>query len=659
MPGSAGKTISASHHHAAGQGKSGQIRSGIHGHYSRNRSEAYFGVPYRYEKSDSIALPLTYGFDAMENAGLVTYAENTLLSDPAVDSINQQRRYFSEGAHELGHQWFGDLVTPVWWDDIWLNEAFATWVSSKIVAELHPEWNSRLGDLSSKFGAMGEDGLASARKIRQPINNESDISSAFDSITYEKGAAVIRMFESWVGEKQFQAGIKGYMQRYAYKSAKLGDFLDAIANTGQPRLPKAFTTFLDQPGYPEIAVKVACDGGSPRVQLSQKRYKPAGSTAAAETWQVPVCVRYPTASGSKSECFLLDKSEAEFKLTQATSCPAYVSANDNATGYYATAYPEAMVAAFEKPGDKFLTAPEKVTLLQDLNALASSGGVKESTALEAAAAFANAPERQIASRAATVVAQARATVPENLRPNYARFVQKNFGARAARLGWTAKAGDDDEVKLERASIVPFVARYGDSPELRQEARRLADGWLKTKQGVDPNLLTGVLTTAAYYGDRAYYDELLAALLNTKNRQQRNPMLAALGSFRDPAIVADSMKLVMDSRIDARESLGLLFMPVNDPATERMPFDFVKANYEELLKHLPTGGGSDAAAALVYVGDGFCDEKSRGELAEFFKDRVGKFNGGQHNFDEVMETVRLCESQKALKSSDVASFFAKQ
>ncbi len=623
-----------------------------------DRLEAYFGVPYPYEKSDSVDVPLTFGFEAMENAGLVTYAENTLLSDPATDSIARQRRYASDAAHELGHQWFGDLVTPVWWDDIWLNESFATWISSKVMAEWHPEWNTRLTDLAQKFAAMAEDGLASTRRIRQPIESDSDIASAFDQITYLKGSAVIRMFESWVGEKQFQAGVKSYMQRYSFKTARLSDFLDSIANTGQPRLTKAFTTFLDQPGYPEVSVKVECDGG-PRVRLTQKRYKPAGSASEPEQWQVPVCVRYPTASGPKSECFLLDKSEADFKLTKATSCPAYVSANNDATGYYATTYPDAMLDEFVKPTNTFLTATEKATLLQDLNSLASSGGVKESKALETAAAFANARERQIASRAATVVAQARTLVPVDLQANYARFVQKSFGARAARLGWTAKPGEDPETKLDRASIVPFVARYGDSQELRQEARRLAEEWLKTKRGIDPNLLTGVLTTAAYFGDRALYDQLLAALLTNRDQQQRAPIISALGAFRDPAIVADSMALVMDPRIDPRESLGLLFAPANEPTTQRMPFEFVKAHYDELLKRLPTGAGFDAGSLLPFSGGGSCDAKSRAELSDYFKDKAKQFAGGQHNFDEVMEGARLCEAQKELKGADVAAFFAKQ
>jgi alanyl aminopeptidase len=620
--------------------------------------ENYFGVPYPYEKLDEAAIPLTFGFAAMENAGLVTYAQNVILGDPAIDTELRRREYAEDAAHELAHQWFGDLVTTAWWDDIWLNEAFATWTSSKIIAGWKPEWNGRLSDVASKFGAMSEDALATARRIRQPIETEDDISSAFDSITYEKGAAVIRMFESWEGEKQFQPGVNTYLKRYAFKNARVNDFLDAIAGASQPRLPHAFTTFLEQPGYPEVSVALKCTG-TPAIGLSQKRYLPIGSTGAAEQWQIPVCVRYQTAKGPQRECFLLDKPNAEFKLTKAEACPAYLTANDHSTGYYIANYQGSLLDKLLNANNQFLNAPEQLTLLSEVSDLAAGGDVKESRALDAALIFSKNPERQIVSKTQGIVADVRDLISDKLLPNYMRFVNKAFAARAAQLGWSAKPGDSQEVRLLRASLVPFVADKGGDTALQAEARRLADGWLKNRKGIDSDMVAAVLDTAARFGNRQLFDRLREELAKTKDLHQRRTILGALASFRDRTLVKASLQLVLDPAMDGRETVGLLFGPLGNPATKDMPFEFVQANYDALIRRLPSGGGSDAGAELPFVGGVACDESSRQKFVNFFQDRVRQFTGGPHNYAEALEGIRLCEARKSALGTDVAQFFANQ
>jgi alanyl aminopeptidase len=447
------------------------------------RLQSYFGIPYPFEKIDSISVPLFFG--AMENAGLVTYAQSILLADPATDTEQRHRLYASTGAHELAHQWFGDLVTLTWWDDTWLNEAFATWTASKILAEWKPEWRARLDDLSPKFGAMRKDSLVTTRKIRQEILTNDDISNAFDNITYEKGAAVIRMFEVWTGEKQFQSGVTSYLKHYAYKNARMSDFLDAISQTGQPRLTAAFLTFLNQPGVPEISVTLKCDG-PPAVALSQKRYLPIGSRGSAEQiWQVPVCVRYRSANGIERECFLLDKSSADFKLTKASGCPALIAANESASGYYISSYQGNLLDKMVAQGPEFLNPAEELTLIHDVSSLAGSGDLKISRALDAAVSFANSPEREIVSQAKAIIAGVKPFVPPALEANYARFVVKVFGDRARSLGWSAKPGEDQETGLLRGDLVWFVARYDAT--LAEQARKLAAGWLENRKGVDANM----------------------------------------------------------------------------------------------------------------------------------------------------------------------------
>jgi alanyl aminopeptidase len=622
-----------------------------------DRLENYFGIPYPFEKVDNMAIPLTYGFGAMENAGLVTYEQTILLADPASDTERRQRSYASTAAHELAHQWFGDLVTLAWWDDTWLNEAFATWTSSKILAEWKPEWQTRVEDLGGKFGAMAQDSLVSTRRIHQPIESVDDIENAFDDITYQKGSAVIRMFESWVGEKQFQNGVTSYLKRYSYKNARMTDFLDAIAGTGQPRLTQAFSTFLDQPGFPEISVQVKC-GGAPSVEFSQKRYLPIGSGGARDqVWQVPVCVRYKTSAGVQQECFLLDKASAEFRLSKANGCPSLVWANDHASGYYVDAYSSEMLSKLIGEGSGFLNPAEQVTLVNDLSRLATAGDVKESVALGAVPVFGQSNEREVVAQTEDILGSARPLLPANLRENYTRFVRKVYGNRAAALGWSAKAGEDGETRLLRRTLIGFEARYGDDPVLQAQARRLADGWLTNRQGVDPDMLGEVLLTAAHSGDRAYFDRLLEELKKTRDLRQRRSIIDALGSFRGPALVDAAHQLVLHSDLDARESAGLLRAGTGDPQTEDMSFQFVKANYNELVKRLPSGGGSEAGATLPSVIAG-CDARAEEEL-KFFEDRSKEFAGGPRDFQQVKERVKLCQARKAAMGADLVDFFGKQ
>jgi alanyl aminopeptidase len=397
------------------------------------------------------------------------------------------------------------------------------------------------------------------------------------------------------------------------------------------------------------------------VALSQKRYLPIGSTGSHDqSWQVPVCVRYPAAGGMEKECFLLDKPAAEFRLARARSCPAYLSANDEAAGYYVANYRGGLLPGVLEHGRDFLDAAERRTTLHDLELLAAAGDAKESEALSAAAAFAGAAERQVVEEAESAVAGIERLVPPELLPNYRRFIAGTFGKRAEALGWSPKPGEDAETALLRNSLVPFVATTGEDTALQAEARRLADRWLRDRSGISPEILRGVLTTAAYAGGRPLFDKLLETLKTTQDRHLRNSILAALGSFRDPAIARASLDLLIHSDLDTKETLFPLLMgPLGTPETERLPFAFVQANYEQLLKRLPTGGGFDAAAMLPFVGQGLCDESSRKEFTAFFEERSKKATGGPRNFAQAVEGIKLCEAQKTAQSADVAEFLKRQ
>jgi len=467
------------------------------------------------------------------------------------------------------------------------------------------------------------------------------------------------MFEAWTGERQFRGGVTAYLKRYAFRSATSKDFLDVMAAAGKPQTAAAFQTFLDQPGIPEISAELKC-AGEPRVALSQKRYFPLGSTGAqGAQWQVPVCVRYEVGGDNSTECFLLDKPSAEFRLKNASSCPAAIFANANGTGYYITAYRGAVLESLLGSENDWLSAAERITLLHDLKELANSGDVKESVALEAARALANSDQRQLGVEAREIVGGARDMVPPALRANYAAFVRQTFGAGAAKLGWHAKPGDDADTRLLRANLVPFVAREGDDAALQSEARRLALGWLDNRTGIDPDMLRAVLSTAAYSSGQSLFDRLLAEVQKGGDRQERSAMFAALSSFRDPAIMRQALGLLLAPQLDIRETIRLIFSGLGQPETQTLAFEFVKAHYDEILKRVPREGDLDAAASLVFVGSPFCDEPSRRAFVEFFHDRAANFLGGPRNYAQALEGIRLCEARRAAQSEDVTQFFARQ
>src|SRR5262249_45809072 len=292
------------------------------------RLENYFDIAYPFEKLDHIAVPQKGG--AMENPGLITFGTTTTRGKPEEKAIRLERGYPAIASHELGHIWTGDYVTTAWWDDIWLNEAFATWISAKIVDEMHPEWDGKVSRVQSRSGVMGNDALVTARRIRQPIESKHDIANAFDGITYQKGAAAIAMFEAFVGPEDFRKGVHNYLTKHAYGNATANDFLTDVHTNVAPE----FSTFLDQPGFPVVTAEVACNG-QPKLQLSQQRYVPQGSSGASEeTWQIPVCARWPNGRA----CTLMSGGHAEIELSGAKSCPAWVLANADYAGYYRVQY---------------------------------------------------------------------------------------------------------------------------------------------------------------------------------------------------------------------------------------------------------------------------------------------------------------------------------
>ncbi len=629
------------------------------------RLEDYFGIPYPYEKSDNVAIPVTYGFGAMENAGMVTYGQTIILGKPDRDSENRRREYASVAAHELAHQWFGDLVTTAWWNDIWLNEAFATWMERKIIAEWKPEWNTRVDDVNSNLEAEREDSLVSVRKIRQEIESKNDISNAFDSITYQKGAAVIGMFERWIGPQQFRQGVQSYLKQYAFHNATAPEFLDSLsAASGKNGLTEAFFTFLNQPGIPLISVALDCRAPAPVLHLQQQRFLPLGSKGSTdEVWQIPVCVRTGTGDAGQSvpqsECTLLTAPTMDWTLS-AKGCPSWVEANDSANGYYRVDYKNGLLAALTNGVvERRLSPTERVDFMGNAESLSNGGMLAAADALGLVEIFHNDPERYVVRSALNVALAPRMhLVPPELMPNYQRFLLKNFQARAREIGWTPKPGEPDNIRLLRPDLLRSVSTYAGDEQLARQGRDLADKWLQDHGSVDPNLAGAVLRTAAYYGGKPLFERFIAELTKTHDRSERERIIAAMSSFRDPTAIEAGMQATLSGQVPFIEGLPLLFAGQGAQATRAMAFAFMQAHFDEITSKRPTGGGFDAGSHFPEVGASFCSAHSRQELAGFFEPRSAKFPGAPRALAQVLEGIDLCIAGTAQQQPSVIEFLKK-
>ena len=622
------------------------------------RLEDYFGIPFPYDKSDQVAVPVTIGFGAMENPGMVTYGQNILLAKPETDSIDRQRSYASVAAHELSHQWFGDLVTTNWWNDIWLNEAFATWMEQKLIAQWKPEWNTQVDDVDSKLFAERQDSLVTARKIRQEIEAKGDIDNAFDGITYQKGAAVIGMFENWMGPEAFRKGVQKYLQQYAFRTTTAGEFMDALSSSSQKDVTKPFSTFLNQAGVPMVKVSLDCSQ-APVLHLEQSRYLPTGSKGSAnQVWSIPICVRYGAGKG-ESQCTVMTQAAMDWPL-QAKSCPAWIDANDNAKGYYRVDYQGKLLSALTS-GDveQRLTSAERADLVGNAEAMASGGRMPAADALRLAETFHRDSSRQVLQRSlALALSFHRDVVPENLEPNYQRFLRKNFQARARELGWIPGPGESEDIRLLRPELVSAMATLGGDQELARQARQLADKWLADRKSVAPDVVESVLSSAAYYGDLPLFQRFLAEFKKTQDRQDQRRLLGAMTDFRDPAAIQAGMQEVLSGRVKLVDGFLLLFGGQSSPATRKLPFEFVKANFDQLMKGNPSIFGFSFGARLPNVGRNFCDAESRKQLRDYFDPLAAKYDGAPRNLAQALEGVDLCIARVAAQRPGVSEFLAK-
>ena len=607
-------------------------------------SEQYTSVPYPYEKLDSLAIPQTVTFGAMENPGLITYGMSLLLAKPRDETARFKQSYAQTAAHEIGHMWFGDLVTHAWWDDIWLNESFATWFARKITDRFEPSWGVKIRGMISRGEAMSNDSLTSARKIRQPIENNSDIINAFDSITYTKGGAVLGMFESWMGEERFRLGVRRYLEKFAHGNATAADFLAELAAQGGEQAGPAFATFLDQAGVPLVSMRLQCDSKGSDLHLAQQRFLPLGSAgASAQTWQVPVCVRYTADGGAQRACTLMKTDTAVMTLGRACS----TSLHADTARYYRTQYRGDLLQRIARPR----SVAETVAFIGDLDALAHSGTLSLSRALQAVQPFVKSANRHVAQALVTMIARVRPAVPEGLQENEAHWIRSLFGNRAHSLGLNPKPRESEEARQLRPILIKLVADEGDDRKLGMQAVVLAKRWLQDRRAIDGSMVQTVLESAARHGERELFDLFRAEARKTRDRRERRYLFSALGSFRGPVLTEAALGLLLSDDHDIREAMQIAWTMSGNARTGNVAYEFMKRHFDVLVER----SQRDAAAQFPRWGSQLCDEGGRADMEAFFRERIGKFTGGPRILAQTLEKITLCAAFKSGQQASLAEF----
>ncbi|MDQ2961709.1 MAG: M1 family metallopeptidase [Pseudomonadota bacterium] len=602
------------------------------------RLETWFGMPYPFEKLDHVVIPITVNF-AMENVGLITYAAPVLLALPGAATPRFRRGAANVGTHEIAHQWFGNLVTTAWWDDIWLNEAFATWIAAKIVNEWRPDYDRGAARIDERAKAIDADALASSRQIREPVNSRSDIFNAFDSITYEKGATVIGMFEGWVGEEPFRSGVRDYLESRRDGSATAEDFLQSLTKASRLPLAPAFNTFLNQNGVPHVDVRLQCEGGGAKLALTQHRLELLGSNAMkAQQWQIPVCARYGTRTSSRQACTLM--TEVTKTIPLSGGCPAYVFANAAGRGYYVPDYRGGLLTKIANHRSA-LSAAEYASLLYDLKVLVRAGAVSSAQAMLWVRYGASAADRHVVLAALDLAELAGNTLFADAdRPKFSAFVREVFGPRAKALGFAPKANENDDDQLLRRALLRFVAP--EDPSLAAEARRLALVWIRDRKAVDPGLIDAVLVTAGRTGDSAMFDALLAEAKATQDRLDRRYLMMALFAFTHPALAQKGMALLLDPAFDVRESWTSLHNGFYWNPARRVTNDFIMANFDALAKTV----GRDTPGGWPVYASGLCSETELAEVEAFWKERVATYAGAGRELAQAAEAIQACTRVRA-------------
>jgi puromycin-sensitive aminopeptidase len=620
------------------------------GAFSLDFFERYYGIPYPGDKVDLLAIP-DFASGAMENLGAITFRETALLVDEAAASHSDLERIADVVAHELAHMWFGDLVTMVWWNGIWLNEAFATFMEMLAVHAWKPEWQRWVSFGVSRAAAMGVDGLHASRPIEYDVREPRDCEAMFDLLTYEKGASVLRMLEQHIGPDTFREGVRLYLRWHEYENAETTDLWKALGEaSGQP-IPEVMDGWVFRPGYPLVSVRA--DGS--KLSLTQRRFTylghpaPGGADEPAQLWRVPVTVRARVAGETVEQKVLLASAEDDLALP---GSPEWVVVNAGGHGFYRVGYAPALLDRLTANLGA-LAAIERFGLVSDCFALAQAGDLGATAFLDLTGRFRDETDRNVWAVLIGALAYVNRTIDDDDRGALEAFVRDRVGQAARRLGWTPAPGEDELTRQLRGDLLRALGVLGDDQEIQATARDLYARYRADEHAVDPNVVPALIAILARAGDETRYAEFLQRFRHARSPQEEQRYLYALAAFRQPELVARTLQHTVDGEIRSQDAPYVVRAILVSVWGRGLAWEFVKGHWETMRRVYPP-----SAFRRVFDGvSALCRPEWEEEVRAFFPAHGIELGG--KILDQYLEQLRVAVRFREREAASIAAYLGQR
>jgi puromycin-sensitive aminopeptidase len=581
--------------------------------------EQYYGTPYPGDKLDLLAIP-DFASGAMENLGAITFRETALLVDEKTATHNELERVADVVAHEVAHMWFGDLVTMAWWNGIWLNEAFATFMEMLCVDAWKPEWERWVTFGVSRAAALALDGLQSTRPVEFPVTAPREAEAMFDALTYEKGASVLRMLEQHLGPEAFRDGIRRYLARHAFGNTETRDLGEALGAAD------VMEAWVFSPGYPLITV--AETGG--RLVLAQERftYLPQPAQAGRQRWQVPVALRLRAGGVVRTEQRLLTGAEERLELPGALD---WVIVNAGGHGYYRVRYAPPLLGALAAEAAALATPIERFNLVNDTWASTVAGQSPLAEYLELTARFRAETDRNVWSGLIGSFAYLNRVLDAAERPRLQALVRDRLGPMVARLGWAPRAGENELTRQLRGDLLGALGTLGDDPAVQAQAREVYRG---DPTLVDPPVLSAAIAITAFVGGPAEYDDALSRFRTARTPQDEQRYLYALAGFRQPELAAQTLERTLNGDVRTQDAPFVVRAMLMSAYVRELAWRFARTRWQEMAATYPPSAYRRMWEGIV----GLATPALEREVIEFF--RTTAIDLGGKKLAQYLEQLRI-------------------